>query len=285
MGARSRSQTCGAIGRAARSHERKGLSTPGIPEGEEQKMYETGTEEEAAALIGEDVSMFRGVAARSNYLGMDRPDIMYTAKEICREMSAPTTRSLRRVKRLARFLKERPRLVWKYPMQEEQEVMDVYADASWAGCRVSRKSTSGGCIMLGRHCLKAWAKTQAVIALSSAESELYGIVRASCEGLGLGTLLKELGREVKCRVHVDASAAIGVVERKGLSKVRHLETDTLWLQEAQARRMMPLRKILGKINPADLMTKQVSARLMSEHLDRMNLVYEDGRAEVAAKLH
>ena len=139
--------------------------------------------------------------------------------------------------------------------------------------------------MLGRHCLKAWAKTQATVALSSAESELYAIVRASCEGLGLGTLLNELGREVRCRVHVDASAAIGIIERKGISKVRHLETDTLWLQEAQARKIQFPCKILGKINPADLMTKQVCARLMSEHLDRMNLRYVDGRAKAEAKLH
>ena len=47
---------------------------------------------------------YRALAARANYLALDRPDIQCAAKEICREMAKPTTRSLARVKRLARYL-------------------------------------------------------------------------------------------------------------------------------------------------------------------------------------
>ena len=50
-------------------------------------------------LTGEDITRFRGVAARGNYLSFDRPDILYAIKEICREMSRPTTASLRRLRR------------------------------------------------------------------------------------------------------------------------------------------------------------------------------------------
>ena len=38
------------------------------------------------------VSWFRGVAARANFLSLDRMDIQYAAKEICRNMAAPTNR-------------------------------------------------------------------------------------------------------------------------------------------------------------------------------------------------
>ena len=37
---------------------------------------------------------FRALAARANYLSADRPDCQYSAKEICRWMSAPTELSL-----------------------------------------------------------------------------------------------------------------------------------------------------------------------------------------------
>ena len=33
---------------------------------------------------------FRGQAARANYLGPDRPDMIYAAKEVCRGMSCPS---------------------------------------------------------------------------------------------------------------------------------------------------------------------------------------------------
>ena len=59
------------------------------------------------------------------------------------------------------------------------------------------------------------------------------------------------------RVHVDASAAIGIVERRDLSKIRHLDVDVWWLQEMQARRMLPLQKIKGQVSPADVMTKHL----------------------------
>ena len=36
------------------------------------------------------VSWFRGVAARANFLSLDRMDIQYAAKEVCRHMTTPT---------------------------------------------------------------------------------------------------------------------------------------------------------------------------------------------------
>ena len=50
--------------------------------------------------------------------------------------------------------------------------------------------------MVGYHCIKTWSKTQAVVANSSAESELYGIVKALCEALGTLTLMGELDQEM-----------------------------------------------------------------------------------------
>ena len=85
--------------------------------------------------------------------------------------------------------------------------------------------------MVGYHCIKTWSKTQSVVAKSSAESELYGIVKASCEALGILTLMGELGQEMCSRVHVDAMAAKSIAERSGLDKVRHIDVDVLWTQE------------------------------------------------------
>lgn len=115
--------------------------------------------EDDIEIVGADATRFRGVAARCNYLEFDRPGIQYATKEIRREMSKPTTGSLRRLKRLGQYPKGKPRLVWRYDMQHPCTILDVFTDANWAGCRKARKSTSGGAIMLGRHCVKTWSKT------------------------------------------------------------------------------------------------------------------------------
>ena len=139
--------------------------------------------------------------------------------------------------------------------------------------------------MLGKHCLKAWSKTQSIIAKSSAESELYGIIKGSSEGLGLVALAGDFGSSVKVRVHVDATAAMGIVERRGLSRVRHIEVDHLWIQEQEARRMLPITKVPGGDNPADLMTKNVGIELAIKHMKAMGIRFAEGRSEAAAKLH
>ena len=53
----------------------------------------------------------RGVAARSNYLSADRPDMQHAAKEVCRWMSTPTETALLALKRIGRYLEGHSRLV------------------------------------------------------------------------------------------------------------------------------------------------------------------------------
>ena len=48
---------------------------------------------------------------------MDRPDIQYATKEVCRSMSSPTKGDKKKLKRLARYLVDKPRLVSKFDFQ------------------------------------------------------------------------------------------------------------------------------------------------------------------------
>ena len=164
-------------------------------------------------LSGQDITRFCRVAARCNYLAFDQPDLQFSTKEVCREMSRPTNGSLRRLRRVGQHLLGKPRLIWKFNMPSHTEIIYIFSDSDWAGCRKSRKSTSGGCIMRGSHCLKSWAKTQAIVAKSSAEAELYGVVRGATEALGMTSLLQDMGIQVKMQMHLDAAAAKGIVQR------------------------------------------------------------------------
>ena len=69
-----------------------------------------------------------------------------------------------------------------------------------------------------------------VIAKSSGESELYAVVRASAEALGILILFSDFGcADMRDSFGMDASAAIAIVQRKGISKLRHVEIDVLWI--------------------------------------------------------
>ena len=85
--------------------------------------------------------------------------------------------------------------------------------------------------MLGECCIKHWSKTQGTISLSSGEAELHGITYGAAQALGLQSLLKDAGWQVPVHLHSDATAAIGIARRKGLGKIRHLDTTDLWIQD------------------------------------------------------
>ena len=121
--------------------------------------------------------MFRAVAARAMYLSLDRPDIMFSAKELCREFAAPTCHRVVKLKRLVRYLKGRPRMQLVFQFQEMPDALTTFTDSDWAGCPYSRRSTSGGIVMLGRRLLKCWSRTQATVALPSAGAELYAAIK------------------------------------------------------------------------------------------------------------
>ena len=258
----------------------KGVTTPGIVDPDKQP----GDDAEEITLAPADATAFRGMSARLNYLSVDRPELQFAAKEICRDMSSPNDKSWDKLKRVVRYLVKRPRGVIRYDWQPDPVGVDVFSDANWAACRGTRKSTSGGCVMHGTHLIRSWAKTQATIALSSGESELIAAVKGGAEALGALSLFADLGLTKTAAMHLDASAALGILQRRGVGKLRHLDVGLLWLQEHEAKGAVKLGKVKGEQNPADLGTKHLTEEVMLRHLARMNVELRDGRASIATKL-
>jgi hypothetical protein len=219
--------------------------------------------------------MFRALAARFNYLAQDSPDIQYSSKEICRDMPQPTVRSWKKLKVLARFLLARGAICWKFAWSDGFHELALYTDSDWAGCRKTRRSTSGGVLFVGGHCLKTWSTTQAPIALSSAEAEYYAMVEGTTRAIGLKSMLSELGIVVQgpVQLYSDASAARSFASRRGVGRMRHLETRHLWLQGEVAGQRVAIRRVAGEVNPADLLTKYHKIETVVEHLKNMSLIW------------
>ena len=131
---------------------------------------------EDVGLQGHLGTTFRGAAARGNYLSADRFDLQLSCKEVCRAVAKPTKHAWASLKRICRYLSRAPRLVYESKRQTGTRI-DVYTDAGWPGCPRARKSTSGGCVMLGQHAVEHLFSTQASVSLSSGEAEFAGVIR------------------------------------------------------------------------------------------------------------
>ena len=97
------------------------------------------------------------------------------------------------------------------------------------------------------------------VALSSAEAEAYGMIACSAELLGIQPCASDLGMQLSAAVYADASAALGIVQRRGIEKVRHIRTQCLWLREAQATKRLAFENIDGSRKPSDLFTNDLSS--------------------------
>ena len=115
-----------------------------------------------------------------------------------------------------------------------------------------------------------WCKTQAVVTLSSAEVELYGLVRASVDSMGLTSMYKDLGTHMNGVVLGDASAALANVARRRLGKLRHLDTNYLWIQEKAAGGDLNVQRVGGIDNEDDLFTKTLTWKVMQSHIHKLN---------------
>ena len=60
-------------------------------------------------LNAAEARLYRGVAARLNYMSPDRPDIGHAVKEAARSMSAPKASDLRRLRKIGKYLLGQPR--------------------------------------------------------------------------------------------------------------------------------------------------------------------------------
>ena len=87
-------------------------------------------------------------------------------------MSTPTAGGLRKLERLARYLRGVPRARLWYRRQKKQSVVTTAVDPDNGGCDETRRSTNGGVLMFGQHCLKSRSVTQAVAALRTGAAEL-----------------------------------------------------------------------------------------------------------------
>ena len=238
-------------------------------------------EGEDPRLVGERFTLYQSVAARLNYYALDRPDLQYAVKELMRKMACPTEGDLVRLKRVGRYLLSAPRVAMHYPWTALSDTLQVYTDSDHAGCHRTRKSTAGGVILWSAGVVKTWSKTLPVIALSSGESELAACVRAAAEGIGLQTILADFGFEARIIIESDATAAIEMCRRLGLGKVRHLATADLWIQQRVRMGQLTLKKLPGKINPSDLLTKHLSRPDIERLLELMSVIPLSGRAASA----
>ena len=214
------------------------VDTPMSKDGMES--IDTGNELSAA-----EATVARRAIARVNYMAQDRPDLAFVARIMSQHMAAPRDGIVLVIKRVLRYLKRFPRCVLTVPTMKEGDAWEVkgWADSDWATDPRTRKSCSGGFIMINDLCV----------------AELNAAVKALSEMIGLRVLLSEVSGSVSSlSLHVDSSACKSILLRQGAGRVKHLAVKQLWSQGAVQSYGISIVKIPREINAADALTHWAS---------------------------
>jgi len=76
----------------------KGLGNPGKKPESRELAEDLESGNDSVVVDKKRITEYRGMAATANYLGADRVDLQFSAKELCRSMSAPTESSFGKLK-------------------------------------------------------------------------------------------------------------------------------------------------------------------------------------------
>ena len=106
-----------------------------------------------------------------------------------------------------------------------------------------------------------FSRNQKSVSLCSGEAEYYAGASAASDSILLQEAVKFLTqRNCKVHLHMDSSAARGIITRQGVGRVKHLQIRTLFLQDLHKQGTISVHPVGTKENTADIGTKPLSAK-------------------------
>ncbi|GJS94918.1 retrovirus-related pol polyprotein from transposon TNT 1-94 [Tanacetum coccineum] len=211
-------------------------------------------EDKGGKLI--DPTRFRGMVGSLMYLSASRPDIVFAVCMCARYQAKPTEMHLTAIKRIFRYLKGTIHMGLWYPKDSGFE-LKAFADADYAGCHDTRRSTSGSAQFLG-HRLVSWSsKKQKSTAISTTEAEYIALSGCCAQILWMRSQLRDYGFAFnKIPMYCDNQSAIALCcNSVQHSRSKHIDIRHHFIKEQVERKVVELYFVETKYQLADIFTK------------------------------
>ncbi|KAJ9546608.1 hypothetical protein OSB04_019151 [Centaurea solstitialis] len=223
-----------------------------------------------------DVTLYRGMIGSLLYLTASRPDIMYSTCLCARYQAEPKESHLTAVKRIIRYLKGTPNLGLWYSKDSGFD-LTAYSDSDFAGCKIDRKSTTGGCHLLGGKLVSWTSKKQNSVSTSTAESEYVAAGICCAQVLWLRNQLQDYDIQLsKIPIYCENTSAIAIANNPVLhSKTKHIEVRYHFIRDHVMNGDIELHFVPTEYQLADLFTKPLDVTRFNMLISELGMLNPD----------
>ncbi|KAJ9552303.1 LOW QUALITY PROTEIN: hypothetical protein OSB04_016348 [Centaurea solstitialis] len=220
-----------------------------------------------------DVTLYRGMIGSLLYLTASRPDIMYSTCLCARYQAEPKESHLTAVKRIFRYLKGTPNMGLWYSKDSGFD-LTAYSDSDFAGCKIDRKSTTGGCHLLGGKLVSWTSKKQNSVSTSTAEAEYVAAGICCAQVLWLRNQLQDYDIQLsKIPIYCDNTSAIAIANNPVLhSKTKHIEVRYHFIRDHVMNGDIELHFVPTEYQLADLFTKPLDVTRFNMLLSELGML-------------
>ena len=228
---------------------------------------------------------YRSVVGLMSYIAqMTRPDLSFTASQFSRFMRRPTRNQYELLCKAVSFMFETKEHCLSIAFDREHVPdggVHVFVDCGEPNIIENRCRRTTGIVQTYRNNVIGWSsKRQSVITGDIVEGELYALNSGLRRGLGTRNILDELDllekrENIKLHMYSDSKTASGIA-RDGFKTVKHYDQTLLYINEHIAMNQLKLKKVAGRANLADLLTKFVNTTQRKQLIKLFGMRAPDG---------
>nr|GEX31684.1 ribonuclease H-like domain-containing protein [Tanacetum cinerariifolium] len=200
-------------------------------------------------------------------------DICYAVQQVCLYMHDPRDPHFIALKRILRYVRGTIDHGLQLHVSSTAQ-LTACTDADWAGCPVTRQSTSGYCVFLGDNLSSRSAKRQVTLSRSSAEAEYRVVANVVAESAWLRNLLLELHAPLSTAtiVYCDIVSAVYLSTNSVQhQRNKHIEIDIHFVRDYVASGQVRVLHVPSRFQYADIFTKGLPSALFLEFRSSLNV--------------
>ncbi|XP_039683885.1 secreted RxLR effector protein 161-like [Medicago truncatula] len=206
-----------------------------------------------------------------------RPDLAYAVSIVSRFMANSGIVHWQALKWVLRYLNGSLKGGLKYTRAaQEEDALEGYVDANYAGNVDTRKSLSGFVFTLYGTTISWKANQQSVVALSTTQVEYITPVEGVKEAIWLKGMIGELGITQECvKIHCDSQSAIHLANHQVYhERTKHIDIRLHFVRDMIESKEIVVEKMASEENPADVFTKSLPRSRFKHCLDLIKFVEE-----------